>query len=67
MDENELIGFNLIGDMTREQMIAEILAGQRMLLEGTDTDNLIENVILTRVHHYKMRLMKEAKPNADND
>lgn len=58
--DDELRGFEFLKDMTREQLIDEIVVGQRELMQESSMDNLRANVIDLRVKHYKDRLCSEA-------
>lgn len=55
-----LTGFHHLRAMTREQLIDELLIGQRRVLENMDTDNLVLNVIQARLGAYKDQLFAEA-------
>lgn len=54
-------GFAIIGDMSREEMIEEIIAGQRALLVAEEDDTLKRHVINLRLSQFKDRLVKEAQ------
>lgn len=60
-EENEILtGFNMLRDMTKEQLIGEILEQHRGTLEGMELPQLRVNVIELRVQDYKRRLAEEA-------
>ena len=56
-----LIGFSIIGDMTRDELINECCAFHRMHCQTVDTDELKNAVIASRLMRYKDRLLTEAK------
>jgi len=56
----KLYGLQPLKDMSREDMVAEILQHQRGHLEAMDTSVLRENIVHMRVADYANRLNKEA-------
>lgn len=63
MDDRELIpmtGFKLIREMSREELIDEILMGNRMTLEGADDETLKTHVVNLRLTIYRRNILKEA-------
>lgn len=54
------VGFDFIKEMSREQLIDEILAHQRELMEPLEVGILRANVVELRVQDYKKRLAAEA-------
>ena len=58
---HNLIGFQIIGDMTREELINECVAFHREHCKTVDTDELKNAVIVSRVMRFKERLTAEAK------
>lgn len=62
-DEKEtysLTGFQFVKDMTKEQLIDEIAAHHRRLMDGMELNTLRANVVSLRVEEYKKRMMDEA-------
>lgn len=59
-DNEELTGFILLKEASREALIDEILAHQRKIMQDTDINNLRANVIDLRVKEYRDRLTNEA-------
>lgn len=60
-DGNEILtGFGMLKDMTKEELINEILASQKIVLEKMEVTQLRCNVIELRVISYKHRLAEEA-------
>lgn len=57
----DISGIELIGDMTKEQIIDEIQAANRKLLEGAELTELKRLVIDARMNAYRARLEREAK------
>lgn len=55
------VGIDIIGSMTRNQLIQEIIHNQTLQLADVDTNGLKQMVIQSRCHHYQHRLMKEAR------
>lgn len=55
-----LLGFSPIRDMTRKDMIDELIAFQRMQLEKLDTDRIIRLMVNVRVFEYANRVKAEA-------
>lgn len=56
-----MIGFKIISEMTREELIAEILDHNRVALEARDIPTLKGMVINNRLEAAKDALIKEAK------
>lgn len=56
----ELLGFTLLKDATKEVLIDELLAHQRRAMQEADINNLRANVIDARVSEYRKRLSDEA-------
>jgi hypothetical protein len=56
-----LIGFQIIGDMSREDLINECLAFHRKHCESVNTDELKAAVVTSRLMQYKESLMEEAR------
>lgn len=54
------MAFNIIGEMTKEELIEEILANQRETLESHDIGNLKGLVVNMRLESVKQRLIEEA-------
>lgn len=55
-----MTGFQIIGEMTKEELLEEIIAHQRMHLDGMNIDNLRRSVIQIRLEEYQARLFAEA-------
>ena len=60
MDDLTATGFKVIRDMTREEMLAELLAYQRRILEPQETMQLRSYIATARLEAYKKRLLDEA-------
>ncbi len=60
MMPEELVGFDFLKNMTKEQLIDEIVFHQRRLMAQSSMENLRANVIDYRVKAYKDRLCDEA-------
>jgi hypothetical protein len=58
---NNTFGLNLIGDMTREQLIGEIADIQRGQLDKMTMNQLKSILVDFRASSYRIRLMDEAK------
>lgn len=58
---DDIRGIELTGDMTKEQLVAEIQAHNREMLMGTPLAELKALVIDSRMNKYRSRLEKEAK------
>lgn len=54
------IGFKIIREMTKEELIEEILIAQREHLEKQEINDLKQAVITVRTHQTQHRLMEEA-------
>lgn len=59
-DNTYVPGFSVIGEMTREQLIEEIMNHQRAQVNEMPLDHLKQIVIMFRVDEVKKRLFKEA-------
>lgn len=59
-DNTYVPGFSVIGEMTREQLIEEIINQQRSQVNEMPLDHLKQLVIMFRVDEVKKRLFKEA-------
>jgi len=55
-----MIGFKIINEMSKEDMIEEILAAQRVKLEAMTETNLKVTIINLRVEATRDALVKEA-------
>lgn len=55
-----MMGFKIIREMTKEEMVEELLAGQRVAMNKADLDTLKGYVIQARLHQTHERLMEEA-------
>jgi len=53
-------GFEIIRDMSKEDMVNEILEGYRANLSELDEQELRKRIIFTRVQSYERRLIAEA-------
>ena len=56
----DIMGLRIINEMTREQLITELLAHQRRVLEKQDNATLKGHVVEFRVSEYRDRAIKEA-------
>jgi len=56
-----MMGFKLIREMTKEEMIEELLAGQKEMMVLMDEDNLKRYII----HHRHTQVMKRLVEEAD--
>jgi hypothetical protein len=54
------MGFKLIKEMTKEELIEELLAGQKEVMEAMEVDNLKRYVIHHRQTQVTKRLIEEA-------
>jgi hypothetical protein len=54
------IGFNFIKEMSKEELIDEIITHQRTIMQESTLENLRANVVDLRVKNYKDRLCNEA-------
>lgn len=54
------LGFKIIREMTKEEMIAELMKSQRILFEQQDEDTLKRHVIQARLMFTQRRLVEEA-------
>lgn len=54
------VGFKIIREMTKEEMIAELLQAQREHLERLSENELKQYIISVRTHQVQHRLMEEA-------
>lgn len=54
------IGFKIIREMTKEEMIEELLQAQREHLEKLGENELKQYIISVRTHQTQHRLMEEA-------
>ena len=54
------IGFKIIREMTKEELIEEILIAQKEHLERQEINDLKQAVITVRTHQTQHRLMEEA-------
>jgi hypothetical protein len=61
----EMVGFNLIKDMTQEELIDEIIHQHYKLYRKESIHNLQHAVMQVRLMNYKERLEKEAELNCD--
>lgn len=61
----DLYGFKVISEMTKEEMIEELLIEISAQLHSMDTNQLKKHVIRDRVSHVQNRLIAEAQ--LDND
>lgn len=57
----DISGIELIGDMTKDQIIDEIQVANRKLLEKAELAELKGMVIEVRMNAYRARLEREAK------
>lgn len=55
-----MTGFEIIRDMSREDMVNEILEGYRQNLSELDEQELRKRIIFTRVQNYERRLIAES-------
>ena len=62
-----MLGFNLISEMTKEQIIAELISAQREFLSAMDIDSLKTTLINVRVDAYKKAQIKEARMRQTGD
>lgn len=53
-------GFKIIGEMTRDELVTEILDSQRERLNPWNMEQLRELVVNMRLQAYKHKLMNEA-------
>lgn len=60
-ERHSLLGFQIIGDMTKAELIEECVEFQRALWTKTDMDTMKHMVITARSELYKQRLTAEAK------
>lgn len=55
-----MTGFEIIRDMSKEDMITEIVEAYRVSLSELDEQDLRKRIIFTRVQGYERRLINEA-------
>ena len=55
-----MMGFKLIKEMTQEEMIEELLASQRRMMEGMSLNDLKKYIIHDRQCQVTKRLVEEA-------
>jgi len=55
-----MMGFKIIGEMTREELVDEIMHFQRRIMEEQDTADLKSLIIDFRLAETRKRLEKEA-------
>lgn len=60
METHEMTGFEIIRDMSKEDMVNEIVEAYRESLSELDEQDLRKRVIFTRVQSYERRLINEA-------
>lgn len=57
---DDVIGFKLIGEMSREELIEELVSYQRKILLAQDDACLRAYIVNNRLERTKERLMREA-------
>ncbi len=61
----EMVGFNLIKDMEKDELIDEIIHHHRKAYSKESLHNLQHGVIQIRLENYKERLVTEAELNCE--
>lgn len=59
MGRLKLTGFELLNEMTNEQLVEEISLANRECLEKQDRQYLLNTVVKIRVENYRRKLMAE--------
>lgn len=54
-------GFKIIGDMTKDEMIEELLAYQRQMLDSLPDEEMKRHIIQIRMASVQRRFVEEAK------